>query len=587
MRAPQLLSFSLLGPPMSWAHDHPARGVLLSTLGGRVEVFTFDAATTPAALTQVTDRPQGTLGARINADASAVFWFDDSAGDELGRWIRHDLATGTEVTVLPDLEPSYTAGLQLMPGGAVVGRLVDEGLEVAVADDNGSGRVVYSFDEPAYLIDATSDGSKALIAFAPDGDWLHLGLRVVQLSDGTVVTELTRSGKDLRGVGFRPNDDTQVLIGYEPEDRVRPAIWNTESGGLDDLDVDLEGDVTGDWYPEGQALLINVLLEGRHSLHRLDLDTKQLTAIPTPSGAISAMSARPDGSVHVLYSRSDQPVTLVRVADDGSSTQLVSLPGDPPPSVATRDVRADGPGGSVHALLQVPPGGNPPHPALFVPHGGPTAQDFDEWNARLAAHVDQGYVVVRVNYRGSTGYGASWREALHRDVGFIEMEDITAIREQLESEGVIDPNRVSIAGGSWGGYLALMAVSLQPDRWRSAAALVPVADWFTMTEDSPPFMQVFDRSLFGVAIADEPDLYRASSPITYVERVTAPVLVTAGENDPRCPVRQIDLYVEALRARGHDVEYERSQSGHGLYDVDLRVDEARKVMNFLAATNPV
>jgi dipeptidyl aminopeptidase/acylaminoacyl peptidase len=100
-------------------------------------------------------------------------------------------------------------------------------------------------------------------------------------------------------------------------------------------------------------------------------------------------------------------------------------------------------------------------------------------------------------------------------------------------------------------------------------------------------MQVFDRSLFGVAIADEPDLYRASSPITYVERVTAPVLVTAGENDPRCPVRQIDLYVEALRARGHDVEYERSQSGHGLYDVDLRVDEARKVMNFLAATNPV
>src|SRR3954471_3164813 len=124
MRAPQLLSFSLLGPPVSWAHDHADRGVLLSTLGGRVEVFSFDASSVPAALTKVTDRPQGTLGARISPDASAVFWLDDSAGDEVGRWVRHDLQTGTEVTVLPDLEPSYSAGLLPIAGGAVVGRLL-------------------------------------------------------------------------------------------------------------------------------------------------------------------------------------------------------------------------------------------------------------------------------------------------------------------------------------------------------------------------------------------------------------------------------------------------------------------------------
>jgi dipeptidyl aminopeptidase/acylaminoacyl peptidase len=588
MRAPQLLSFSLLGPPVSWAHDHANRGVLLSTLGGRVEVFSFDATETPATLSQVTDRPQGTLGARVSPDASTVYWLDDSAGDEVGRWIRHDLTSGTEVTLLPDLDPSYTAGLRPFGGGAVVGRLVDEGLEIAVVDAAGSGRIAYRFNEPAYLIDATSDGSKALIAFAPDGDWLHPGLRVVQLSDGAVRAEISRPGKDLQGVGFRPGDDTQVLIGYEPDDRVVPAIWNTESGGLEDVVVVVEGDVSAEWYPDGRRLLLKALQNARHTLHRFDLDTRETTDLPAPPGTVSAATARPDGSIHVLYSRSDRPVALVRIGDGGDVTQLVALPGDQPAaSVASRDVTATGPGGAVHALIQVPPDQSPPYAALFVPHGGPTSQDFDAWSDSLAAYVDLGYAVVRVNYRGSTGYGAAWRDALNRDVGFIEMEDITAIRDQLEAEGVIDPDRVSIAGGSWGGYLSLMAIGLQPERWRSAAAMVPVADWFTMTEDSPPFMQAFDRSLFGASIDEEPDLYRASSPITYVDNVVAPVFVTGGENDPRCPIRQIDLYVEALRTRGHDVQYERLASGHGLYDIDVRVRELRKVIDFIVATNPV
>ena len=373
-----------------------------------MEVFAFDASLVPAALTKVTARPQGTLGARISPDASAVFWLDDSAGDEVGRWVRHDLGTGAEVTVLPDLPPSYSAGLRPFSGGTVVGRLVDDGLEVGVVDDTGAGRIVYRFDEPAYLIDATDDGAMALLAFAPKGDWLHLGLRVIQLRDGAVVAELTRDGKDLQGVGFRPGDETQVLIGHEPDDRLVPAIWSTGSGALDDVVTDVDGDVSATWYPDGQSLLLQALQDARHSLHHLDLNTGQVTRLPAPPGAVSVASARPDGSVHVLYSRSDQPVSLVRLSDVDEVTELVALPGGPPAtSVAARDVRATGPGGAVHALLRTPPGQSPPYATLFVPHGGPTAQDFDAWSDSLAAYIDHGYAVVQVNYRGSTGYGAS------------------------------------------------------------------------------------------------------------------------------------------------------------------------------------
>jgi dipeptidyl aminopeptidase/acylaminoacyl peptidase len=589
MRAPQLLSFSLLGPPVAWAHDQPDRGVLLSTLGGRVEVFAFDASEPPATLTQVTRRPQGTIGAAISPDAKWVFWFDDHSGDEVGRWIRHDLSDGSEVTMLPGLDRSYSAGIQPgANGAAVVGRIVDAGFELALADPDGSGHVVHTFDEPANLVDVSSDRSLALIGYAPDGDWLHMGLRVVRLSDGVVVAELALSGKDVQGIAFRPGYDSHVLVAHEPDDRVVPAIWNTTSGILDTIAVPLVGDVAAKWYPDGGSLLLIELIDARHSLHRIDLETQVTTTLREADGVVLAASARPDGSVHLLHSRSDKPVSLGRLAGNGQVEELVVLPGERPrPSIRARDVRAVGPAGEVHALLQVPPDRDPPYATLFVPHGGPTAQDFDGWNDSLAAYVDHGYAVVRVNYRGSTGYGARWRDALTRRIGYIEMEDITAVRDLLEKDGIVDPERVSITGGSWGGYLSLMAVGLQPERWRSAAALVPVADWFTMTEDSPPFMQAYDRSLFGESITDEPELYRMASPITYVDDVVAPLFISAGENDPRCPVRQIDLYVEAIRDRSGQVQYDRLDTGHGLFDIDVRVHEVGRVLDFITSTNPV
>jgi dipeptidyl aminopeptidase/acylaminoacyl peptidase len=415
-----------------------------------------------------------------------------------------------------------------------------------------------------------------------------MGLRLVRLSDGSIITEVALPGKDLQGVAFRPGNDSHVLVTYEPDDRVVPAIWDTASGFLDNVAVPLVGDIAAKWYPDGGSLLLIELSDARHSLHRLDLDTKETTTLREADGVILATSARPDGSVHLLHSRSDRPVSLGRLVGNGQVEEFVVLPGERPPgSVRTRDVRAAGPAGDVHALLQVPPDRAPPYATLFVPHGGPTAQDFDGWNDSLAAYVEHGYAVVRVNYRGSTGYGARWRDALTRRIGYIELEDITAVRDLLEKDGVVDPERVSITGGSWGGYLSLMAVGLQPERWRSAAALVPVADWFTMTEDSPPFMKAYDRSLFGESIADEPELYRVASPITYVDDVVAPLFISAGENDPRCPVRQIDLYVEAIRARGGQVQYDRLDTGHGLFDIDVRVHEVRRVLDFITSTNPV
>jgi hypothetical protein len=170
LRAPQLMSWSLLGRPVSWAERESDRGVVLATVTGRTEVFAFDAKTEPAELTQITDRPLGTSGAAVSPDGSTVFWFDDRAGDELGGW--RSVAKAGEATLLPELSPAYAGGIVALADGRVaVGRLIDVArggdvaFEVAVAGRDGTGSVVYQSADPAELIAVAGDGSLALLGF--------------------------------------------------------------------------------------------------------------------------------------------------------------------------------------------------------------------------------------------------------------------------------------------------------------------------------------------------------------------------------------------------------------------------------------
>jgi len=138
-------------------------------------VFAFHAKVSPAELTQITDRPQGTAGAAVSPDGATVFWFDDSAGDEIGRW--RSVADIGESTLLPELPPAYPGGLvALADGRVVVGRLIDVqpgsdvAFEVAVAGRDGAGAVAYRSVAPAELVDVSEDGSLALLAVAPAGN---------------------------------------------------------------------------------------------------------------------------------------------------------------------------------------------------------------------------------------------------------------------------------------------------------------------------------------------------------------------------------------------------------------------------------
>ena len=216
---------------------------------------------------------------------------------------------------------------------------------------------------------------------------------------------------------------------------------------------------------------------------------------------------------------------------------------------------------TIHGFV-VTPEGAPPFPTIVSVHGGPNWHHTDAFDPDAQAFVDHGYAVVLVNYRGSTGYGAAFRDALQGNIGFPESEDVNAALDHLIAEGIVDPSRVCLEGWSWGGYQATLNAGLRPDRWRAVCAGIPVGDYVAAHYECAPALRAWDVAVMGGSPMDLPELYAERNPMTYVDRVTAPMLMIAGEHDSRCPLGQVMVYAHALKARGKEIVVHTYPGGH-------------------------
>ncbi|WP_435896972.1 S9 family peptidase [Streptomyces niveus] len=564
-----------------WAEDAPDRSLFVSNATGTYELYAWDRAT--GAQRQVTDRPNGTTDGVLTPDGRWIWWFSDTDGDEFGVWKRQPFGGGDDEPATPGIGAAYPGGLALgRDGTAVVGCSTDEdGSTIHVLPPGGTPVEIYRHRESAGVGDLSHDGTLVAVEHTEHGDAMHSALRVVRL-DGTTVAELddTKGGAlelGLSVLGFAPVDgDTRLLVGHQRRGRWEPIVWDVASGEETDLAIELPGDVSAEWYPDGSALLIVHSFDARSELWRYDFARRELTAVEMPAGTVSGATARPDGSVEYLWSSAAHP-PVVRSTSGGV---VLDPPGaKAPESVPVTDVWVEGPGGRIHALVQRP-AGEGPFPTVFEIHGGPTAHDRDSFTAGPAAWVDHGYAVVRVNYRGSTGYGREWTDALKHRVGLIELEDIAAVREWAVTSRLADPSKLVLSGGSWGGYLTLLGLGTQPDAWAVGLAAVPVADYVTAYHDEMEALKSMDRTLLGGTPEEVPERYEASSPLTYVDEVRAPVYISAGLNDPRCPIQQVENYVNRLAARGATHEVYRYDAGHGSLVVEERIKQVRLELDF-------
>lgn len=553
-----------------WARDAPNRCAVTATSGGALEVHSFDVAT--STLTQATSRREGTARTLIDPAGEWLWWFDDGDGDEFGIWRRQPFGSGPQhpAEVATPLPPAYSAGIVLGRKGLAVVARNDEsyGTQIHVVVPNAPARLLYAHPEDAGVGALSEDGNLVAIVHSEHGDARHLAIRVLRVNDGSTVAQLwDGKGKGVEPLGFAPvAADPRLLVLHERRGRGELLIWNVLTGEQRELDPIPAGEVAdASWFDSATHLLASVNHQARTRLFRVDLASSTWEPIGPTDGTVLSETTRPDGDVWALWSSAAQPPAVRNLAGE----VVLVPPGDPAPaSVPVQDVWVKGPGGPVHALLRRPvtedtapvPG---PLPLLIEVHGGPHAHDVDAFHAYPSAWVDHGFAVVQVNYRGSTGYGSTWRDAMDTRVGHTELEDVVAVRDHLVRTGVADPARVVLNGASWGGYLTLLGLGTYPDRWSLGLASVPVADYVTAYEDEMEGVKAFDRALFGGSPEQVPDKYRDSNPISYVDAITVPVLIMAGENDPRCPIRQIENYLSRLAEHGVRHEVYRYDAGHG------------------------
>ena len=224
-------------------------------------------------------------------------------------------------------------------------------------------------------------------------------------------------------------------------------------------------------------------------------------------------------------------------------------------------------------------------PVVVNPHGGPWARDNWRFNAEVQFLANRGYAVLQMNFRGSTGYGRKFWEASFKQWGKSMQDDVTDGVQWLIKEGIADPKRVAIYGGSYGGYTALAGLAFTPDVYAAGVSYVGVSNLMTFMKAIPPYWKPQLTMLQEMVgnMETETELLKAASPALHADKIKAPLFIAQGAKDPRVVKSESDQMVEAMKKRGVEVEYlVKDNEGHGFRNEENQFDFYESMEKFLA-----
>ncbi|MCK5489733.1 MAG: S9 family peptidase, partial [Gemmatimonadetes bacterium] len=259
------------------------------------------------------------------------------------------------------------------------------------------------------------------------------------------------------------------------------------------------------------------------------------------------------------------------------------LAGMRPVSYESRD------GLEIHAYLTVPKGVEAKNlPLVLLVHGGPWARDNWGYQPEAQMLANRGYGVLQINYRGSTGYGKAFYNAAEREFGRKMHDDLIDGVQWAIDQGIADPEKVAIYGGSYGGYATLVGMTFTPEVFACGVDYVGPSSLITLIESFPAYWRPFLEGSWYRFVgdpsveADREDM-RSRSPLFFVDQIEDPLLIVQGANDPRVTKLEADQLAVALRDRGIDVKYILAENeGHGFANPDNRMALYRSMELFLA-----
>jgi dipeptidyl aminopeptidase/acylaminoacyl peptidase len=241
---------------------------------------------------------------------------------------------------------------------------------------------------------------------------------------------------------------------------------------------------------------------------------------------------------------------------------------------------------TIHGYLTLPTGREAKNLPLVVnPHGGPWARDEWGYNPEVQFLANRGYAVLQMNFRGSTSYGRDFWQKSFKQWGKTMQDDITDGVDWLVKQGTVDAKRVAIYGGSYGGYATLAGLTFTPDVYACGVDYVGVSNMFTFMNTIPPYWKPFNdmfHEMVGDPATADSVLLREVSPVFHVDQMKAPLFIAQGANDPRVNKAESDQMVEALKARGVEVQYMvKDNEGHGFHNEENRFDFYGAMEKFL------
>lgn len=308
-----------------------------------------------------------------------------------------------------------------------------------------------------------------------------------------------------------------------------------------------------------------------------------VVSISRDENVMIAMVVDGDGGRYVLYDAAKNRFTLLGELSRSRIHSASPIPPQRAMAFQSRD------GLPLHAYLTLPAGSSGKSlPTVLYVHGGPWARDFALENDPMPLFLaNRGYAVLQVNFRGSSGYGRAFLEAGRGEFARKMQDDLIDGVDELIRQGIADPGKVAIMGGSYGGYASLAGMTFTPERFACGISMVGMSDLASLIENAPPYWELHKswwiRYVGDPGNPEERAAMRARSPLYFADKVRAPLLIFHGANDPRVRLDQSTRMVDALRHAGKDVRFHVFQNaGHGTESWSDNLTFYRKTEDFLA-----
>ncbi|MGH8137111.1 MAG: S9 family peptidase [Steroidobacteraceae bacterium] len=580
------------GLDAAWTPD--GKSIVISTnLTGRFNLWKVPAeGGFPLQLTQSDDRQ---LGITLSPDGATVVFQSDQGGGEIYDLYAVPMSGGAVTNLTHSADVSETSARFSRNGKSIAfeHRLQKGSVTDIAVMDVASRKVTLLTHE------ASPDHHWSLVDFTADGRSLIANRANFASTEGAVwridiasakAEALTPAGRfSVNTASAVSPDGNTIAVTTEKGGEKQAALLNASTRAITLVKPDPWEQSSGSLSPDGRTLIFSSNVDGRTEL--FSSSGGRIARLDLPPGVNSeaandASSFARDGR-HLLVSHQasntpfDYWIVDIAAHHAGPVTRFGLASIDPGLIPAAQIVHyKSGDGTVISALLWVPfnlkRDGHAP--AVVLPHGGPTGQTVDSFNRTAIALASRGYVVIAPNPRGSTGYGRAFMEANRKDLGGGDLTDEVYGAKFMVVTGYVDAQKVGITGGSYGGYMTLMAIARTPKLWAAAVEEYGIINWFSMYQTEAPTLQQYQMGLIGDPVKDK-SVYDAASPLTYMKMATAPLLVLQGENDIRVPQGQAKQVVELLKGLGRTVDaHYYPNEGHGFVKRENQIDAMERTV---------